>query len=104
MTVKVAINGFGRIGRLAFRYMFGSSEFEIVALNDLTDPKTLAHLLKYDSAQGRYNGEVSATETGIVVKWKRNPCLIPKRTQLIYLGVNWMSMLLSNVLDSSQML
>lgn len=67
MTVKVAINGFGRIGRLAFRYMFGSSEFEIVAINDLTDAKTLAHLLKYDSAQGRYDKEVSFNETGIVV-------------------------------------
>ncbi len=67
MTVKVAINGFGRIGRLAFRYMFGSSEFEIVAINDLTDAKTLAHLLKYDSAQGRYDKEVSFNEAGIVV-------------------------------------
>jgi glyceraldehyde 3-phosphate dehydrogenase len=67
MTVKVAINGFGRIGRLAFRFMFGSSEFEIVAINDLTDAKTLAHLLKYDSAQGRYDKEVSFNETGIVV-------------------------------------
>lgn len=70
MTVKVAINGFGRIGRLAFRYMFGTSEFEIVAINDLTDPKTLAHLLKYDSAQGRYNGEVTPSETGLVVNGK----------------------------------
>ncbi len=48
MATKIAINGFGRIGRLAFRQMFGSSEFEIVAINDLTDAKTLAHLLKYD--------------------------------------------------------
>ena len=71
MTVKVAINGFGRIGRLAFRYMFGSSEFEIVAINDLTDAKTLAHLLKYDSAQGRYDKEVSFNETGIVVDGKQ---------------------------------
>ncbi|MDP2813154.1 MAG: type I glyceraldehyde-3-phosphate dehydrogenase [Erysipelotrichaceae bacterium] len=70
MTVKVAINGFGRIGRLAFRFMFGSSEFEIVAINDLTDAKTLAHLLKYDSAQGRYDKEVSFNETGIVVDGK----------------------------------
>lgn len=52
--VKVAINGFGRIGRLAFRQMFGAEGYEIVAINDLTDPKMLAHLLKYDSAQGRY--------------------------------------------------
>ena len=54
MAVKVAINGFGRIGRLAFRQMFGAPGYEIVAINDLTDPKMLAHLLKYDSAQGRY--------------------------------------------------
>ena len=54
MAVKVAINGFGRIGRLAFRQMFGAEGYEVVAINDLTDPKMLAHLLKYDSAQGRY--------------------------------------------------
>ena len=54
MSVKIAINGFGRIGRLAFRQMFGAEEYEIVAINDLTSPKMLAHLLKYDSAQGRY--------------------------------------------------
>ena len=53
-NVKVAINGFGRIGRLAFRQMFGAEGYEIVAINDLTSPKMLAHLLKYDSAQGRY--------------------------------------------------
>ena len=54
MAVKVAINGFGRIGRLAFRQMFGAEGYEIVAINDLTNPTMLAHLLKYDSAQGRY--------------------------------------------------
>ena len=54
MSVKVAINGFGRIGRLAFRQMFNAEGYEIVAINDLTSPKMLAHLLKYDSAQGRY--------------------------------------------------
>ena len=54
MSVKVAINGFGRIGRLAFRQMFGAEGYEIVAINDLTSPEMLAHLLKYDSAQGRY--------------------------------------------------
>ena len=53
-NVKVAINGFGRIGRLAFRQMFGAEGYEIVAINDLTTPSMLAHLLKYDSAQGRY--------------------------------------------------
>ena len=55
MAVKVAINGFGRIGRLAFRQMFGAEGFEIVAINDLTSPEMLAHLLKYDSTQGRYD-------------------------------------------------
>ncbi len=56
--VKVAINGFGRIGRLAFRQMFGAEGYEIVAINDLTDPKMLAHLLKYDTAQGGYCGKM----------------------------------------------
>ena len=70
--VKVAINGFGRIGRLAFRQMFGAEGYEVVAINDLTDPKMLAHLLKYDSAQGRYAlaDKVSAKEDSIVVDGK----------------------------------
>ncbi len=68
MAVKVAINGFGRIGRLAFRQMFGTEGYEIVAINDLTDPKMLAHLLKYDSSQGRYDKyPVEAKEDAIVV-------------------------------------
>lgn len=72
MAVKVAINGFGRIGRLAFRQMFGAEGYEIVAINDLTDPKMLAHLLKYDSAQGRYvkSDTVEAKEDSIVVDGK----------------------------------
>ena len=72
MAVKVAINGFGRIGRLAFRQMFGAEGYEIVAINDLTDPKRLAHLLKYDSAQGRYalGDTVQAKESSIVVDGK----------------------------------
>ena len=71
MAVKIAINGFGRIGRLAFRQMFDSEEFEIVAINDLTSPKMLAHLLKYDSAQGRYRlaNEVSCSEEGAEEGW-----------------------------------
>ena len=75
MAVKVAINGFGRIGRLAFRQMFGAEGYEIVAINDLTSPKMLAHLLKYDSAQGRYDkadtviaGEDSITVDGKEIK------------------------------------
>lgn len=70
MAVKVAINGFGRIGRLAFRQMFGAEGYDVVAINDLTSPKMLAHLLKYDSAQGKYDGEVSATEDSIIVNGK----------------------------------
>jgi len=62
MSVKVAINGFGRIGRLAFRQMFGAKGYTIVAINDLTSPKMLAHLLKYDSAQGRYEHDISADD------------------------------------------
>ena len=75
MAVKVAINGFGRIGRLAFRQMFGAEGYEIVAINDLTSPKMLAHLLKYDSAQKRYEkadtvvaGEDSITVDGKTIK------------------------------------
>ena len=68
MAVKVAINGFGRIGRLAFRQMFGAEGYEVVAINDLTNPKMLAHLLKYDSAQGKYAGHtVEATDESIIV-------------------------------------
>ena len=70
MTVRVAINGFGRIGRLAFRQMFGAEGYDVVAINDLTNPKMLAHLLKYDSAQGRYDGVVEAKESSIVVNGK----------------------------------
>jgi len=72
MSVKVAINGFGRIGRLAFRQMFGAEGYEIVAINDLTAPKMLAHLLKYDSSQGRYakGDTVIAKEDSIVVDGK----------------------------------
>ena len=69
MAVKVAINGFGRIGRLAFRQMFGAEGYEVVAINDLTSPKMLAHLLKYDSSQVRYQyaDQVSAGEDSITV-------------------------------------
>ena len=72
MAVKVAINGFGRIGRLAFRQMFGAEGFEIVAINDLTSPKMLAHLLKYDSTQGKYAlaDKVEAGEDSITVDGK----------------------------------
>ncbi len=74
MAVKVAINGFGRIGRLAFRQMFEAEGYDVVAINDLTDPKMLAHLLKYDSSQGRYAGhtvEVGDDNASIVVDGKQ---------------------------------
>ncbi len=77
MSVKVAINGFGRIGRLAFRQMFGAEGYDVVAINDLTSPAMLAHLLKYDTAQGSYCGTigqnlhtVEATEDSIIVDGK----------------------------------
>ena len=72
MAVKVAINGFGRIGRLAFRQMFGAEGYEVVAINDLVDAKMLAHLLTYDSTQGRYAlcDKVEAKENAIVVDGK----------------------------------
>jgi glyceraldehyde 3-phosphate dehydrogenase len=65
--VKVAINGFGRIGRLVYRQIYNMEGIDVVAINDLTSPKVLAHLLKYDSAQGRFSGEVTSTENSIVV-------------------------------------
>ena len=85
MAVKVAINGFGRIGRLAFRQMFGAEGYEIVAINDLTSPAMLAHLLKYDTAQGRYDGHtVESDEDSITVDGKKitiyakpNPAELP---------------------------
>jgi glyceraldehyde 3-phosphate dehydrogenase len=83
-TVKVAINGFGRIGRLAYRQIHGLEGIDVVAINDLTSPKVLAHLLKYDSAQGRFEEDVKATENSIIVNGKevkiyaqKNPAEIP---------------------------
>ncbi len=85
MVVRVAINGFGRIGRLTFRNLMArSSEFEVVAINDLTDNQMLATLLKYDSIHGRYNGTVKATDTHLIVDGKeilalaeRDPAKLP---------------------------
>jgi glyceraldehyde 3-phosphate dehydrogenase len=84
MAIKVAINGFGRIGRNVFRAAQGVTEFEIVAINDLTDPATLAHLLKYDSVHGQFPGEVSSTAGEIIVNGRairvckeRDPANLP---------------------------
>jgi glyceraldehyde 3-phosphate dehydrogenase len=82
--VKVAINGFGRIGRLVFRQIYNMDGIEVVAINDLTSPKVLAHLLKYDTAQGRFIAEVSSTDStvsvngeSITIYAQRDPSLIP---------------------------
>lgn len=83
-TVKVAINGFGRIGRLVYRQIYDMKGIDVVAINDLTSPKVLAHLLKYDTAQGRFNADVKATDSSIVVNGddikiyaQKDPALIP---------------------------
>ncbi len=73
MTVKVAINGFGRIGRNVFKLALLHSDIEIVAINDLTDSKTLAHLLKYDSVHGKFNGTIASIDNAIVVNGKTIP-------------------------------
>ena len=109
--VKVAINGFGRIGRLAFRQMFETEGYEVVAINDLTKPEMLAHLLKYDTSQGSFLGKygegkhtVEAGEDSITVDGKKITVRIPspltarrlrftrKRTQRTFRGRLWMSM------------
>ncbi|WP_047268300.1 type I glyceraldehyde-3-phosphate dehydrogenase [Marinitoga sp. 1197] len=84
MAIKIAINGFGRIGRVVFREMMKRENFEVVAINDLTDPKTLAHLLKYDSVHGKFDGTVEVSEDGFVVNGKeikvfaeKNPANLP---------------------------
>src|SRR5665213_1235349 len=84
MKTRVAINGFGRIGRNAFKVAFERSDIEIVAINDLTDTKTLAHLLKHDSNYGTYHKDVGSDEKGIIVDGKHiavlaemNPAKLP---------------------------
>ena len=72
MAIKLAINGFGRIGRLAFReIIYRNSEIEVVGINDLTNANTLAHLLKYDSVHGRFKGEVAVEDNFLIVNGKR---------------------------------
>jgi glyceraldehyde 3-phosphate dehydrogenase len=81
---RIAINGFGRIGRLVFQGIIKNNDVEIVGINDLTDAKTLSHLLKYDSAHGKFDGEVSYNENSIIVNGKqiriyaeKNPAQLP---------------------------
>jgi len=95
--IRVAINGFGRIGRMAFRVMSQRNDIEVVAINDLTDNKTLAHLLKFDSVHGKFSGTVEYTDTELIVNGKsiaalaeRNPAALP-----------WGSMNVDVVLEST---
>ena len=84
MSVKVAINGFGRIGRLAFRQMFGAEGYEVVAINDLTKPSMLAHLLKYDTAQGGYCGRVGENLHTVEADDEANTITVDGKTLTIY--------------------
>ena len=100
-TIKVAINGFGRIGRLVFRQIHNMQGIDVVAINDLTSPATLAHLLKYDSAQGRFNEEVTHTDSAIIVNGHEVK-ITPKKTPLKFHGVHIRLMWLLKVQDSLQ--
>jgi len=88
MAVKVAINGFGRIGRLAFRQMFGAEGYEIVAINDLTKPSMLAHLLKYDTAQGGYCGKLGENLHTVEADDEANTITVDGKTLTIYAKAN----------------
>jgi len=78
MAIRIGINGFGRIGRVFFRALAGHPQFEVVAINDLTDTKTLAHLLKYDSVHGRFNGTVEAGVDSLIINGKTIKVLAAK--------------------------
>ena len=82
--VRVAINGFGRIGRLAFRQMFGAEGYEVVAINDLTKPSMLAHLLKYDTAQGGYCGKIGENLHTVSADDEANTLTVDGKTLQIY--------------------
>ncbi len=97
MSVKVGINGFGRIGRNAFKAALEKSNYEIVAINDLTDPNTLAHLLKYDSVYGKFNGTVEAKEGAIVVNGKEIKILSERNPE----NLPWKEMGVEIVLEST---
>lgn len=88
MSVKVAINGFGRIGRLAFRQMFGAEGYEVVAINDLTKPSMLAHLLKYDTAQGGYCGKIGENTHTVSADDEAGTLIVDGKTLKIYAMAN----------------
>ena len=95
--IKVAINGFGRIGRLTFKVLLQKENVEVVAINDLTDPATLSHLLKYDSVHGRFAGTVEATEGGIIVNGKKIDILAEREPK----NLPWGKMGVDVVLEST---
>ena len=84
MSVKVAINGFGRIGRLAFRQMFGAEGYDVVAINDLTKPSMLAQLLKYDTAQGGYCGKIGENKHTVSADDEKGTITVDGKTLTIY--------------------
>ncbi|MGN0444779.1 MAG: type I glyceraldehyde-3-phosphate dehydrogenase, partial [Acutalibacteraceae bacterium] len=88
MSVKVAINGFGRIGRLAFRQMFGAEGYDVVAINDLTKPSMLAHLLKYDTAQGGYCGRIGEDLHTVLADDEAGTITVDGKTLKIYAMAN----------------
>ncbi len=95
--IRVAINGFGRIGRMAFRVMSQRNDIEVVAINDLTDNKTLAHLLKFDSVHGKFNGTVEYTEDALIVNGKSISALAEKNPT----ALPWAAMNVDVVLEST---
>src|SRR3954471_21498098 len=97
MKTRIAINGFGRIGRNAFKVAFERSDIEIVAINDLTDTKTLAHLLKHDSSYGTYQYEVGSDEKGIIVKDKHVKVLAEKEPS----ALPWADLKVDVVIEST---
>ena len=101
MAVKVGINGFGRIGRNIFRTSIGDPEIDFVAVNDLTDTKTLAHLLKYDSVLGNLDHDISSTETGIRVE-KDEFRVFSEKTRRRLTGNQLVPRLSSNRRDASR--
>lgn len=97
MATKIGINGFGRIGRNVFRVLLNHPEFEVVAINDITDAKTLAHLLKYDAVFGRFQGEVSASDDAIIVNGRTVKVLAKKDPS----ELPWKALGVSLVLEST---
>ena len=89
MTLKLAINGFGRIGRKVFREALKQEKIEIVAVNDLTDAAMLAHLLKYDSIHGVFDGEISADNDTLSCQWQKSESICRKRSGSTSMGRTW---------------